>query len=54
VQTAIDIGVPVPLLASALFARFSSRGESEFADRILSAMRLGFGGHHEIAGGPPK
>ncbi|MFI4914370.1 MAG: phosphogluconate dehydrogenase (NAD(+)-dependent, decarboxylating) [Steroidobacterales bacterium] len=54
VQTAIDIGVPVPLLASALFARFSSRGESEFADRILSAMRLGFGGHHEIGGGPPK
>jgi 6-phosphogluconate dehydrogenase len=35
------------VLASALIARFSSRGESEFANRTLSAMRLGFGGHHE-------
>jgi 6-phosphogluconate dehydrogenase len=47
VQTAVDAGVPVPVLATALFARFSSRGEAEFANRMLSAMRLGFGGHQE-------
>ena len=47
VEAAIEAGVPVPVLATALFARFSSRGESEFADRTLSAMRLGFGGHQE-------
>ncbi len=47
VQSAIDAGVPVPVLATALFARFSSRGEAEFANRTLSAMRLGFGGHQE-------
>lgn len=52
VQAAIDAGVPVPVLATALFARFSSRGQSEFADRILSAMRFGFGGHLEQPGGP--
>jgi 6-phosphogluconate dehydrogenase len=51
VQSAVDAGVPVPVLATALFARFSSRGEAEFANRVLSAMRLGFGGHHELA--PP-
>jgi 6-phosphogluconate dehydrogenase len=47
VEAAIEAGVPVPVLATALFARFTSRGESEFANRTLSAMRLGFGGHHE-------
>jgi len=47
VEAAIEAGVPVPVLATALFARFSSRGESEFANRSLSAMRLGFGGHQE-------
>ena len=47
VQTAVDAGVPVPVLATALFARFSSRGEADFANRILSALRLGFGGHQE-------
>jgi len=47
VQAAIECGVPVPVLATALFARFSSRGEDEFANRTLSAMRLGFGGHQE-------
>jgi 6-phosphogluconate dehydrogenase len=47
VEAAIETGVPVPVLATALFARFSSRGESEFANRTLSAMRLGFGGHQE-------
>jgi 6-phosphogluconate dehydrogenase len=46
-KAAIDTGVPVPVLSSALFARFSSRGESEFADKLLSAMRFAFGGHHE-------
>ena len=47
VQAAVDAAVPVPVLAGALFARFSSRGEADFADKILSAMRLGFGGHQE-------
>ncbi len=47
VQTAVDAGVPAPVLALALFSRFSSRGESDFANRVLSAMRLGFGGHQE-------
>jgi 6-phosphogluconate dehydrogenase len=44
---AIDEGVPTPVLATALFARFTSRGQSDFADRVLSAMRFEFGGHHE-------
>jgi 6-phosphogluconate dehydrogenase len=51
IQTAVDAGVPVPVLATALFARFSSRGEAEFANRMLSAMRLGFGGHQERPAG---
>jgi 6-phosphogluconate dehydrogenase len=46
-DAAIDEAVPTPVLASALFARFSSRGEAEFADRLLSAMRFQFGGHVE-------
>jgi 6-phosphogluconate dehydrogenase len=44
---AIDEAVPTPVLSSALFERFSSRGEADFADRLLSAMRFEFGGHHE-------
>jgi 6-phosphogluconate dehydrogenase len=48
VEAAIDTSVPVPVLATALFARFSSRGEDDFGNRTLSAMRLGFGGHQEI------
>jgi len=44
--------VPVPVLASALFSRFASRGEDDFANRLLSAMRLEFGGHVER--GPAK
>jgi 6-phosphogluconate dehydrogenase len=44
---AIDEGVPAPVLTSALFTRFQSRGEGEFANRALSAMRFGFGGHLE-------
>ena len=48
-HTAIDAAVPVPVLAAALFARFSSRGEDDFANRLLSAMRAQFGGHQEAA-----
>jgi 6-phosphogluconate dehydrogenase len=47
---AVEAGVPAPVLTTALFDRFSSRGEDDFADQILSAMRLGFGGHHEKTG----
>jgi 6-phosphogluconate dehydrogenase len=46
-QAAIDVSVPVPVLSAALFARFSSRGEALVADKLLSAMRREFGGHHE-------
>lgn len=47
VKAAVDEGVPIPVLTSALYERFSSRGEADFADRLLSAMRFGFGGHLE-------
>jgi 6-phosphogluconate dehydrogenase len=47
IQAAIESGTPVPVLASSLFARFTSRGESDFADRLMSAMRKEFGGHDE-------
>lgn len=47
IDAAIDTSVPVPVLSAALFQRFSSRGESDFADRMLSAMRFAFGGHLE-------
>jgi 6-phosphogluconate dehydrogenase len=46
-QAAIDTGTPAPLLTTALYERFSSRGEGEFANKVLSAMRYQFGGHHE-------
>jgi len=46
-QAANDEGVPAPVLAAALFQRFSSRGADVFAEQVLSAMRLGFGGHAE-------
>ena len=46
-KAAIDTGVPAPVLSSALFDRFSSQGESAFADKLLSAMRYAFGGHLE-------
>ncbi|MEW9806030.1 phosphogluconate dehydrogenase (NAD(+)-dependent, decarboxylating) [Mesorhizobium sp. ZMM04-5] len=49
-KAAIDTGVPAPVLSTALFDRFSSRGESEFADKLLSAMRYAFGGHVEKKG----
>jgi 6-phosphogluconate dehydrogenase len=47
VEAAIQAGAPVPVLATALFARFASRGEDDFANRVLSAMRFEFGGHAE-------
>jgi 6-phosphogluconate dehydrogenase len=47
IDAAIEEGVPVPVLSSALFQRFSSRGEADFANKVLSAMRLQFGGHAE-------
>jgi 6-phosphogluconate dehydrogenase len=47
IKAAIDEAVPAGVLTSALYQRFSSRGESDFADKLLSAMRLGFGGHVE-------
>jgi len=46
-QAAIEEGVPAVVLSAALFSRFNSRGHAEFADKLLSAMRLGFGGHAE-------
>jgi 6-phosphogluconate dehydrogenase len=50
ITAAIDESVPVHVLSSALFERFSSRGEADFADKLLSAMRFEFGGHLEKAG----
>jgi 6-phosphogluconate dehydrogenase len=47
INAAIDEGVPVPVLSAALYQRFSSRGRSDVADQVLSAMRAGFGGHIE-------
>ena len=44
---AIDVGVPAPVLTTALYSRFASRNEDEFANKVLSAMRKGFGGHDE-------
>jgi 6-phosphogluconate dehydrogenase len=47
VEAAIETGVPAHVLSAALYSRFESRGQAEFANRVLSAMRLGFGGHVE-------
>jgi 6-phosphogluconate dehydrogenase len=47
VQAAVEEGVPAPVLAASLFNRFASRGEADFGDRVLSAMRHAFGGHLE-------
>lgn len=47
IQAAIDEGVPVPVLSAALFERFASRGNADFANRVVSAMRHEFGGHAE-------
>ena len=50
IKAAIDEGVPVPVLSSALYSRFASRGEADYQDKLLSAMRFGFGGHLEKKG----
>ena len=51
IKAAIDEAVPAPVLSAALYSRFSSRGEAEFQDKILSAMRYQFGGHLEKPAG---
>jgi len=50
-NAAIDEGVPAPVLSAALYQRFTSRGEADYEDRVLSAMRFAFGGHLEKPGG---
>jgi 6-phosphogluconate dehydrogenase len=52
VMAAIDESVPVPVLSAALYDRFSSRGEADFGDRVLSALRYQFGGHEEKDAAP--
>ena len=49
IKAAIDEAVPAPVLSAALYQRFTSRGEADYQDRLLSAMRYGFGGHLEKA-----
>jgi 6-phosphogluconate dehydrogenase len=51
ISAAIDEGAPVPVLSAALYQRFTSRGEDDFATKVLSAMRFEFGGHVERAAG---
>lgn len=51
VKAAVDTGVPAPVLAASLFERFASRGDDHFANQVLSAMRLQFGGHQELPTG---
>jgi len=51
IKAAIDEAVPAPVLSTALYQRFSSRGEADYQDKLLSAMRFGFGGHLEKAAG---
>ena len=48
IQAAIDEGVPAPVLSTALYERFSSSGEADYQDKLLSAMRYQFGGHVEV------
>ena len=51
IKAAIDEAVPAPVLSTALYQRFSSRGEADYQDKVLSAMRFQFGGHVEKSGG---
>ena len=51
IHAAVDEGVPAPVLSAALYARFSSRGEAAYQDKLLSAMRFQFGGHVELPSG---
>jgi 6-phosphogluconate dehydrogenase len=48
ITAAVDEAVPAPVLSAALYQRFSSRGEGDFANKLMSAMRFQFGGHHEL------
>ena len=48
---AIETGTPTPVLTTALYSRFTSRGEEDFGNKVLSAMRFGFGGHVELKKG---
>ena len=50
IAAAVDEAVPVPVISAALYGRFASRGEADYADRLLSAMRKQFGGHNELKG----
>ena len=50
IKAAIDESVPAPVLSAALYERFSSRGEDDFAEKVLSALRFQFGGHEEKSG----
>jgi 6-phosphogluconate dehydrogenase len=52
IKAAIDEAVPVPVLTNALYSRFSSRGEADFQNKLLSALRFEFGGHHETSVAP--
>ncbi len=54
IKAAIDEAVPAPVLTTALYERFSSRGEADFANKLLSAMRYEFGGHPEKSDGKSK
>jgi 6-phosphogluconate dehydrogenase len=54
IKAAIDEAVPAPVLTTALYERFSSRGEADFANKLLSAMRYQFGGHVEKSSSKPK
>jgi 6-phosphogluconate dehydrogenase len=54
IKAAIDEAVPAPVLTTALYERFSSRGEADFANKLLSAMRYQFGGHLEKSDGKTK
>ncbi len=47
IKAAIDEAVPAPVLTAALYSRFASRGEADFQNKLMSAMRMQFGGHHE-------
>jgi 6-phosphogluconate dehydrogenase len=51
IKAAIDEAIPTPVLSAALYSRFSSRGEADYQNRLLSAMRFGFGGHLEKTAG---
>jgi 6-phosphogluconate dehydrogenase len=51
IKAGVDAGVPVPVLSAALYGRFSSRGQADFQNRMLSALRYGFGGHLERPAG---